>query len=156
LSRLRDGFGRRQQRVDEMRFRLEAAWSASLRQRQDRWNAATAGLLRQDATRRLGAIRERLTALESRLLRAQQATLTRAGARFGNAAARLNSLSPLAVLNRGYALVFDDAGYLIKDAARALPGQEVSTRLARGSFRSRIFESQGRNGEIEPDKKADA
>ena len=156
FARLRDGFGRRQQRVDEMRFRLDAAWRASLRQRQDRWNAATAGLLRQDATRRLGAIRERLTALESRLLRAQQAMLTRTGARFGNAAARLNSLSPLAVLNRGYALVFDDAGHLIKDAARALPGQEVNTRLARGSFKSRIFESQERNGEIEPDKKADA
>jgi exodeoxyribonuclease VII large subunit len=148
FARLRDGFGRRQQRVDELRFRLDAAWRASLRHRLERWNTAAARLVRQDATHRLAAIREGLAGLESRLLRAQQASLIHARASHANAAARLNSLSPLAVLNRGYALVFDQAGHLIKDAGQAREGQAVTTRLARGSFKSRIFE-------IEPGKKAE-
>ena len=66
-----------------------------------------------------------------------------------NATGRLNSLSPLAVLSRGYALVFDENGHLMKDAAQAVQGQTTTTRLARGTLQSRILE-------IQPDKKAEA
>ena len=43
---------------------------------------------------------------------------------------QLEALSPLAILNRGYALVFDSAGMLLKDAERVKPGDEISARLA--------------------------
>jgi exodeoxyribonuclease VII large subunit len=50
-------------------------------------------------------------------------------------AARLHGLSPLAVLGRGYALCWSDAGRtLVREATPGLVGQQVSVTLARGSL----------------------
>jgi exodeoxyribonuclease VII large subunit len=56
--------------------------------------------------------------------------------------ARLVSLSPLAVLDRGYALVLGDDGKLIRSAAQVAAGDKVRTRLADGEFTSRIEETE--------------
>jgi len=52
--------------------------------------------------------------------------------------ARLNSLSPLAVLDRGYALVLDAAGALVRSTAQVAAGDKLVTRLADGAFISRV------------------
>ncbi|MGB8014112.1 MAG: exodeoxyribonuclease VII large subunit, partial [Terriglobales bacterium] len=57
-------------------------------------------------------------------------------------AASLEALSPVAILNRGYALVFDAKGQLVKDAARLKAGDELSARLARGRVRARVTKSE--------------
>ena len=56
--------------------------------------------------------------------------------------ASLEALSPVAILNRGYALVFDAKGQLVKDAARLKAGDELSARLARGRVRARVTASE--------------
>jgi exodeoxyribonuclease VII large subunit len=48
----------------------------------------------------------------------------------------LEALSPLAILERGYALVFDSSGQLIKDAGQVQVGEEISARVARGEIRA--------------------
>jgi exodeoxyribonuclease VII large subunit len=50
----------------------------------------------------------------------------------------LQSLSPLAILDRGYALVFDGEGKLVKDSAAVSAGDEISARLARGQIQARV------------------
>ena len=50
----------------------------------------------------------------------------------------LETLSPLAILERGYALVFDGSGQLIKDAAQVKTGDEISARVARGEIRATV------------------
>src|SRR5271163_1119103 len=55
---LRDAFGRRQQRLDELRFRMEASWRAKLRLSSDQLNSRTMRLLRQDTTHRLQLLQE--------------------------------------------------------------------------------------------------
>jgi exodeoxyribonuclease VII large subunit len=50
----------------------------------------------------------------------------------------LEMLSPLAILERGYALVFDSEGKLVKDAAQIKVGAEISARLARGEIRATV------------------
>ncbi len=50
----------------------------------------------------------------------------------------LNALSPLAILERGYALVFDKEGNLLKDAAEVKPGDEISARLAKGALKATV------------------
>jgi exodeoxyribonuclease VII large subunit len=52
----------------------------------------------------------------------------------------LDMLSPLAILDRGYALVFDQAGQLVKDAGQVRVGEEISARLARGEIRATVRE----------------
>ena len=51
----------------------------------------------------------------------------------------LQALSPLAILDRGYALVFDASGKLLKDARDAKAGQDITARLARGELRATVL-----------------
>ena len=51
---------------------------------------------------------------------------------------QMEALSPLAVLNRGYALVFDASGGLLRDASRVSAGDEISARLARGTLSATV------------------
>jgi exodeoxyribonuclease VII large subunit len=47
-------------------------------------------------------------------------------------------LSPVAILERGYALVFDASGNLLKDPNQVEPGQEISARLSRGEIQATV------------------
>jgi exodeoxyribonuclease VII large subunit len=53
-------------------------------------------------------------------------------------AGKLEALSPVRILDRGYALVFDASGALVKDAAQLRPGQEITGRVSRGSFLAEV------------------
>jgi len=55
----------------------------------------------------------------------------------------LESLSPLAILDRGYALVFDSEGKLLKDAGGVRVGDEISARLAHGEIHAAVTKRQG-------------
>lgn len=58
--------------------------------------------------------------------------------RLGLAAASLDALSPLGVLQRGYAIAQDASGKLVRDAAAVNAGDEVSVRLAKGRLSTRV------------------
>jgi exodeoxyribonuclease VII large subunit len=51
---------------------------------------------------------------------------------------RLEALSPLAILERGYALVFDASGQLVKDASRLQGGDDITARVAQGTIRATV------------------
>jgi exodeoxyribonuclease VII large subunit len=50
----------------------------------------------------------------------------------------LHSLSPLAILDRGYALVFDANGKLLKDPSSVNVGDDISARLAHGEIQASV------------------
>jgi exodeoxyribonuclease VII large subunit len=50
----------------------------------------------------------------------------------------LQALSPVAILERGYALVFDGSGKLLKDARKVKAGDEISAKLAKGTVTARV------------------
>ena len=50
----------------------------------------------------------------------------------------MSGLSPKAVLARGYALVFDAAGNLVKDALQLKRGEAVRAQLGRGEFTAKV------------------
>lgn len=54
------------------------------------------------------------------------------------AAASLDALSPLAVLQRGYAIAQDEAGKPLRDAASVQAGDQVAVRLAKGKLNTRV------------------
>ncbi|HET6645961.1 MAG TPA: exodeoxyribonuclease VII large subunit, partial [Pyrinomonadaceae bacterium] len=58
--------------------------------------------------------------------------------RLGLAAASLDALSPLAVLQRGYAIAQDESGNLLRDAQSTSVGDSVRVRLARGRINTRV------------------
>jgi exodeoxyribonuclease VII large subunit len=140
FTRIRHAILRRQQRLDELHYQLEAIWRRDCRRLAEALQAMEARLLRQDVSHRLRAAKERLAHLESRLGRARQDLLVRPKAALSAAEALLKTLSPLAVLERGYALVFDQAGELVKDPFAVAEGSIVTARLANGRLVSRVVE----------------
>jgi exodeoxyribonuclease VII large subunit len=129
---------RQAQRLDDFSFRLESALTAQLRQRQDQVASLAATVLRHDPRQALAEARERLQSLRTRIDRSLERTLRRAAVRIGAVDARLHSLSPLAVLDRGYALVLSAEGALIRSTDQLTQGDQLTTRLADGSFLSRV------------------
>ncbi len=136
---MEDAIARRQQRVDDLRFRLEsldahAPWRAPradsisgisrLRQRD----------LRQQLKRASVSSFSHLEALAA----ATQRYLMRRRSRLEQASGKLAALSPLAILERGYSLIFDAHGELVKDAAQLAPGDAIHARLARGELDARV------------------
>ena len=126
------------QRLDDLSFRQETAVSSQLRQHQRRVNDLNAAVLRHDPRQGLAQARERLLACRTRLYRALERLLHTSVSTLGALDARLHSLSPLAVLDRGYALVLDAQGSLVRSALQVAPGDKVVTRLSDGAFTSRV------------------
>jgi len=133
-----DGIHRGQQRLDERRFRLEKAQRQLLERCHRRLENASAAVRHYDARQRLAAMRQQLNSLAANLVAAARARLRASQAALDRRTASLEALSPLAILNRGYALVFDANGQLVKDARRLEVGDELSARLARGKIRARV------------------
>ena len=137
-SRLTTLLHRLEQRLDDALQRLDAAVQNQLRQRQNRIAALTTGVLHHDPRQKLAHASQHLADFRSRLDRSLERLIESSASRLGSLDARLNSLSPLAVLDRGYALVLSADGALIRSTAQIGPGDKLTARLADGSFSSRV------------------
>ncbi len=80
----------------------------------------------------------RLAAAERDLQSVMAAHLTRQGSELETLAARLNAVSPLAVLERGYSMTTLADGTLVKSVTQARIGSDLVTRLADGTVLSKI------------------
>ncbi len=107
-----------------------------MRERQREVAELAAAVLHHDPRRQLGRTRERLSSRTARLDRSAERSLRTADARLDALDARLHSLSPLAVLERGYALVRSSDGRVIRSIAQVAGGDHVTTRLSDGEFSS--------------------
>lgn len=128
------------QRLDDVGFRMESNLTELIRRRQRETAALASDVLHHEPRQMLARMRERLTVGNTRMERSLERTLRRSSARVESLDARLRSLSPLAVLDRGYALVLDAEGMLIRSTSQLTPGDALRTRLSDGEFRSTVDE----------------
>jgi Exonuclease VII, large subunit len=80
----------------------------------------------------------RLDELDALAARAIRRRVTMASDRLGATSARLDSLSPLAVLARGYSVTTRASGEIVREANQVSTGETIHTRLARGELTSRV------------------
>jgi exodeoxyribonuclease VII large subunit len=142
FSRIQDLVARRSQRLDEVVFRLATAFQASLREAARRLEVSTARVRHFDFRRSLAITRSRLDAGTNAVLVSMRKKLALESARVDQLSAKLDALSPVKILDRGYALIFDAKGALVKDAAQLLPGSEISARVSRGSFVAEVKQTK--------------
>ena len=129
---------RASQRLDDLGSRQEAALDRQIRQRQQQVASLNAAVLSHDPRRPLAQARERLLACNTHIDRSLERLLRDFASAHNAFDARLHSLSPLAVLDRGYALVIGPEGSLIRSIAQINPGDRLTTRLADGAFTSQV------------------
>jgi exodeoxyribonuclease VII large subunit len=134
-----------ERRVDEAVRRLRHAAGAALRRATHRVEIAGAGLRGASPFARLSGGRHRLEQLDGRLRGDVARSLVRGQHRLGTLVGRLDSLSPLAVLGRGYSLTRTPAGEIVREAARLVPGNTVEVLLARGSLDCRVERTKERD-----------
>jgi exodeoxyribonuclease VII large subunit len=127
----------RAQDLDESNERLVEAMQRAVRAQRLRHDALVARLLALMPARRLAAERTRLGELLARQRHAGLAQLRLRRAGFERREAMLASLSPQAVLDRGYAIARDAQGRVLRDPASLEADAEFSLLLARGSLRAR-------------------
>jgi len=119
--------------------RLEGAVGARLSGAQARLVSAEARLERQSPRVRLERWRGRLARTGDRLAHLGASRLEEARTRLGAFAGRLEGISPLAVLARGYSLTTRPGeAQPVSDASSLSTGDSVETRVAKGSFVARV------------------
>ena len=96
---------------------------------------------------RVRDLERRLDDLDGRLRRSGRYVLNRARDRVAALAGRLQTLSPLNVLARGYSLTHAADGRLLKDAEAVGVGETITTRLAAGELVSRVEQVRPAEGE---------
>jgi exodeoxyribonuclease VII large subunit len=123
----------------ELTHQLRNAAAALLARRQREFRSLNVRLEARDLRRRFAAIRGRLETVTGRLGAAMRRRQDRAEAQVGSRVARLESLSPLAVLGRGYSVCWNEDRTAIVRSARAVrPGARVHVTLLEGALRCRV------------------
>jgi exodeoxyribonuclease VII large subunit len=121
--------------ADELTHAAARAVHAGLAARDRRLQLVDRQLGLFDVGRRLAGIRARLVTAEGRLAAGMTGRRHRAVTQLGNCAGRLETLSPLAVLARGYAVCWTgDRSRIVRDASAVARGATVQVTLARGEL----------------------
>jgi exodeoxyribonuclease VII large subunit len=137
-ARLHRAMGRRMQRADELDYQLRDAARAGLERRKRALAAMTSRLGRLDVRLRFAEARRRLEGYESQVKQKMRLELNHSRAALTTLEAHLQQLSPLKILDRGYAIVERD-GKLVKSPEDAPVGSDVRVRLARGALAATVI-----------------
>jgi exodeoxyribonuclease VII large subunit len=140
LSRCHPGvqLREREQRLDELEARLARSIERQIAQRKMRLARLATSVANGNPAHRLAQVRERWRTARGDLRRALLRRLELTKQRLTLAERSLSSLSPLATLQRGYAIVTQRDGALLTDSATVTTGTAIDVRLARGALAATV------------------
>jgi exodeoxyribonuclease VII large subunit len=134
FARMMEVIRQRQQKLDDLNHRMELAEREVLEQMRRRWETISAAVRHYDLRLVLSSTRKELGTWTAALAAVMRNVVLQYRVRSERLQTALESLSPLAILDRGYALIFDARGKLLKDVRRVEVGEEISARLAHGQI----------------------
>jgi exodeoxyribonuclease VII large subunit len=121
------------QRLDDLDLRLRSALRGTLLQDRQRLEQLATRLWRENPRHRLEVLCASAAALRQRMVTAFSSSLTALEQRLALAARTLDAVSPLATLDRGFAVLSRVSdGVLLRDASQAPAGTEIEARLSKG------------------------
>jgi len=130
--------GRKLQRVDEMDYRLRDQVQRILAARRRQLDDRTSRLRSLDLRLRFARARARLQSADSAIVQSVRLRLTRSRGQLEPMLAHLTQLSPLKILDRGYAIVTNEHGVIVKKPEEAPPESRVDIRLAKGNIAAKV------------------
>lgn len=131
--------GRRAQFVDDLDYRLRDALRIRWANQRQRLTDSAHRLRAADLRLRLAEDHRRLLKAETELSQRMRQLLWRSRSRLEPAQAHMTQLSPLQVLQRGYALV-ESEGHIVRDAAAVKKDATLQIRLAKGELDAKVTE----------------
>src|SRR5580693_6601472 len=138
FARMMELIRQRQQKLDDLTHRMEVAQRGLLEKKLRRWEAISAAVRHYDVRLVLSGMRKELDSRTTSLVAVTRNVLLQHRVRSERLQTALESLSPLAILDRGYALVFAANGKLLKDPAAVQTGDEITARLAHGEIQAAV------------------
>ncbi len=138
ISTLGRSIGRRQQRGDELEYRLRDLARQELASRRRLFEELSMRLRRQDLRLRFATARGRIESANAALEHGMRLGLARSHRRLDPLLAHLTQLSPLKILDRGYAIVADGEGGIVKSPDQAPPGSTIGVRVAQGRLNALV------------------
>jgi exodeoxyribonuclease VII large subunit len=140
LTRCHPGYRLRQdaQRLDELRHQLSAALGNRLALDALRIENAVHRLQRVSPLMQLRLTGARVTGAQQRLAAAIRASVAESGSQLAVLSGRLQTVSPLSTLERGYALVLDAGGTVVRSTKQVQPGDPITARVADGVIKATV------------------
>jgi exodeoxyribonuclease VII large subunit len=132
FRRLESLVRQRRQRADDLAARLAELLARRLETSRRRFAVAQARIASFDLRARIATFAARLSQRSQELRSRIDRLLTAQQERVKRLRLQLDERSPLRVLERGYAIVYDAAGAVLRDAAVVSPGDEIAIQLHRG------------------------
>jgi len=142
FGRMTDLIRRRQQQLDDINHRMELAERSLLEKSRRRWETVSAAVRHYDVRMVLSGMRKELDSRSSALAGVMRNVILQHRVRSERLETALQSLSPLSILERGYALVFNADGKLLKDVTKVKVGDEISARMAHGNIHATVTKKQ--------------
>ncbi len=130
--------GRSQQRIDEVIYRMRDQMRTAVDSRRRKLELTSALLRRLDVRLRFAEARRRVDRAEATASRSIHLRILREKGRLSPLTAHLTQLSPLRILERGYAIVLNQERRIVKSSADAPVGESVEIRTARHILHAQI------------------
>ncbi|RBW49819.1 exodeoxyribonuclease VII large subunit [Marinobacter sp. F3R11] len=131
------------QRLDDLELRLDKSIQQRLERLQIRSTHLAQRLAMQSPRKQLADSREMLDRSALQLNNAMQRTLARLQDRLEHTAGTLNVVSPLATLGRGYAIVRDSHGNIVRKSVDVVAGDRISAHVAHGTITAKVTSVKG-------------
>ena len=128
------------QNLDAAASAMAAALSHQLRNARQRLDVLSGSAALSSPTGYLEQRQEQLEHLKSRLIAAQNQMLQQKRNRFVSCTAKLDAMSPLKVLSRGYSIVNAEGGAILRSVRQTAPKQQISVMLADGTITAIVSE----------------
>ncbi len=138
--------GRQLQNVDDKEHRLRDCARNAMDRRERKRRELQERVRHFDIRPKLERGRGRLEAARERAVTIMNRKLARRDQSLDNCAASLRQLSPLRILDRGYAIVTDANARIVRDEATVPPGADIRVRLAQGGLQARVTAQQEGEG----------
>jgi exodeoxyribonuclease VII large subunit len=130
--------GRAAQRVDEIDYRSRDRIRRLIDGYRRQVQAMEARVRVRDPRLWVGQARRRLESAEGRAVQAIRTQFARTSRRLGPLESAVHALSPLRILQRGYAIATGPSGHVLTEAAQVVVGDQIALRLAKGRVSAKV------------------